>query len=278
MQVILVATFVFRKSLIPVIVDYLYDHLSAQKKVKCSNYLLELVTTTIAFLVLFSWGQSWKVIFFPEEVEQTNMHNPDVSRDLASGLFISSSIMVSTYIIELAMDSNFRFELQIHHAVTIFTILWYVMAIAMVDSNMYVIRQMVILSLFCLTEQHVFLQLLLYQKGFYSVSWYSASVVFYAVTRAVIVCLAILSWYDTYDLVFRQGYNSFVVYGLFLFTPISIIILAVTQVMTSLSLIGLTKKVRNIKSNMNYEHGLAVVEVKGTVGTDIVVSEEGIDA
>ena len=77
---------------------------------------------------------------------------------------------------------------------------------------------------------------------------------------------------------FRQGYNSFVVYGLFLFTPISIIILAVTQVMTSLSLIGLTKKVRNIKSNMNYEHGLAVVEVKGTVGTDIVVSEEGIDA
>jgi len=109
--VIFIVGLIVRKYLLPLITNAMYYDLTDMKKEKVSNYMLEILGTTAALLLLSLLG-FWELLFEPEAYL-------DLSADQAYNLALGGNILicmfVTTYLLELACDKHMRFGLVLHH-------------------------------------------------------------------------------------------------------------------------------------------------------------------
>jgi len=96
-----------------------------------------------------------------------------------------------------------------------------------------------------MTEQNVFIEMLLYHRQVYWPRLYTLSAWYYLASRILITIIVLWTWWDWHDCVFLDGiHNSVFVYALFVFIPPVTIILNMTQMTTVVSLFGIAAKVR----------------------------------
>ena len=151
------------------------------------------------------------------------------------------------YIIEMAFDNNMRASLVMHHWAVIAVYLWgnVVLYILNHGYGVYALRALYSFLVYILTEQSVFFEMLLYYRNVTWPCFYEISAWYYVLSRAVISCMCVWTWWGMYDVVFKMSeHNSFMVYGLWLFLPVGTLIFVLTQWTTVQSLFGIAAKVR----------------------------------
>eukprot|EP00597_Dinobryon_sp_UTEXLB2267_P000405 CAMPEP_0170075374 /NCGR_PEP_ID=MMETSP0019_2-20121128/12519_1 /TAXON_ID=98059 /ORGANISM="Dinobryon sp., Strain UTEXLB2267" /LENGTH=380 /DNA_ID=CAMNT_0010286295 /DNA_START=1075 /DNA_END=2217 /DNA_ORIENTATION=+ len=252
MLISIVSIFILRKYLISFFVGWLYKHLPQDKQAKCANYLLELFTETIV-LILFSFYGFWTLFFYPPEIIDVTI---PMVKDYATGFFTSANIVVSSYIIEMAFDSAMRYELMLHHWVTITLILWAQLAMFDAHYGVKYFRLCCSFLLYMCTEQNVFVELLFYYRScFYWPVVYYLSAIYYLVSRIFIAALVFWTWEDAVrDAFTKYNFNSTAMFSVLLFIPFGNLILLMTQWSTIVNLFGIAAKVSSIaveKSSSN---------------------------
>jgi len=134
--IIFIGGFVLRKYLLPRITDGLYDDLTEAKKEKVSNYMLEILGTTAAF-VLCSFLGFFELLFHPEKYSHPS---PDQTYNLGLGGNILMCCFVTTYSLELAFDTNMRIGLALHHWTAIGLTLWAMPALYNLNGDTMTVR------------------------------------------------------------------------------------------------------------------------------------------
>jgi len=236
---IFIGSFILRKCLLPRITDGLYGDLMEAKREKVSNYMLELLGTTLA-LVLCSRLGFWELLFQPEKYLHVSV---DQAYNLALGLNILMCGLVTIYSLELAFDKNMRIGLALHHWTAIGLTLLAIPAIYHLQGDARTIRAFFALSLYMSTEQNVFIELLMYHRKIYWPRMYFASAVYYALTRLTITVLSLWTWWEMHYPVSNINHNSGLVYSLWLVLLPANFLLNFTQIHTVQSLLGLARSV-----------------------------------
>jgi len=240
--VIIVVTLMLRRYLIPFFVRRYYGVLPAQKQVKISNYVLELIGTSVALAVTSGSGL-WRLLFEPSAYEPAP--SLEQAYSFAVGLQILLACFIPMYVLELAFDDEMRSGLVLHHWTALLLTLWGALVIHMVGLSMWMVRTFFAMSLYMSTEQNVFIEMLAYHQKVYWPMCYTLSAWYYLVTRFGVTIMSLWSWWDCYDLVFRSGsHNSPFVYALWFFVPFANAILNATQLTTVGSLFGIAATVR----------------------------------
>jgi len=170
--------------------------------------------------------------------------SPDVAKDLAVASNLMFSILVSSYILQIAFDTQIRIELALHHWTCLLLVMWSFGVQESVKNNVYMLRCVFAMTLYLLTEQLVFIELLCYQKNIRSATLFKLNAWFYALSRPAIAVLSLYTWWESKPVFFDSGLpNNTFVYALWLFVPIGNVILNATQIATVQSLFGIAKKV-----------------------------------
>lgn len=237
--IIFIGGFVLRKYLLPRITDGLYDDLTEAKKEKVSNYMLEILGTTAAF-VLCSFLGFFELLFHPEKYSHPS---PDQTYNLGLGGNILMCCFVTTYSLELAFDTNMRVGLALHHWTAIGLTLWAMPALYNLNGDTMTVRAFFALSLYMSTEQNVFIEMLMYHRRIYWPRMYYASAVYYALTRGIITVLSLWAWWEMYGSISKIQHKSGLVYSLWLVLLPANFVLNFTQVHTIQSLLGLARSV-----------------------------------
>lgn len=240
--VVIVVTLMLRQYVIPFFVRRYYGALPAQKQVKISNYVLELIGTSLALAVTSASGL-WRLLFDPSAYEPAP--SVEQSYSFVVGLQILLACFIPMYVLELAFDDKMRSGLALHHWTALLLTLWGALVIHKVGLSIWMVRTFFAMSLYMSTEQNVFIEMLAYHQKVYWPICYSLSAWYYLVTRVVVTILSLWSWWGCYDLVFHSGsHNSPFVYALWLFVPFANAILNATQLTTVSSLFGIASTVR----------------------------------
>jgi len=236
-----VVAFVIRKYFFAWLAEKLYPSLPPFKIVKCGNYMLELLGTSIALGGTSYYG-FWDLLFNPGNWDPTT---PDQARDLVAGLNLMILCFIATYVLEMAFDTHMRLGLMLHHWVTIILALWGNLMIFYTDGNIHVFRAFFALSLYMSTEQNVFIEMLGYHWHVNYVWMYKFSAWYYTISRAAIVVASVWTWWDARWAVFGSDApsNNMLVFGLWLFVLPANVILNATQFTTIQSLFGIAASV-----------------------------------
>jgi len=249
-----VGLFVLRKYAFPKLVDLMYPQMNPIKKAKCGNYMLELVGTTVP-LVVCSYAGFWTLLFNPNAFIEPLMSSDDAAW-LNRGFQILFSATVSTYTLEMCFDNNMRMGLMLHHWVAILLSGWGMMMLYCVHYDSDMLRMFFALSLYMITEQSVFVEMLMYH---WPLNWwilYKVNAWYYMVTRLGIAVISLWTWWDAKHDVWNDPimYPTIVV-GMWLFVPAANLILNVTQYTTVVSLFGIAKNVeRRCKHEADGDH------------------------
>ena len=235
---------VLRCTIIPPLVATRFAHLVGDKQVKICNYIFETITTTTA-LAIFTWAGIWGLMFSPGSYYPAS---PEKVRLLTIAGGLSSTIISFSYLIEMIVDTTMRYELRLHHALTIMLILWGTPAISIAAFSPRYARMMYALFLFMITEQNVFLGMVGYYSGVKRVWMYKASAWFYLISRVAITILCIVSFVqlsvsdDDKDM-FGNQHNSTIVFGWWAFYLPGVLVLGAVQIVSTQSLFGIARKI-----------------------------------
>jgi len=237
--VIFIVGLIVRKYLLPLITNAMYYDLTDMKKEKVSNYMLEILGTTAALLLLSLLG-FWELLFEPEAYL-------DLSADQAYNLALGGNILicmfVTTYLLELACDKHMRFGLVLHHWTVLGLMVLTLPALYKLGGDIYTFRACFALSLYMSTEQNVFIGMLMYHRRLYWPRLYYLSAVCYTLSRLVVLVLSLWTWIAMYDSVATLPHHSGLVYSLWLvLLPVNLV-LNFTQVHTVISLFGIARSV-----------------------------------
>ena len=250
---------VLRCTIIPPLVATRFAHLVEDKQVKICNYIFETITTTTA-LAIFTWAGVWGLMFSPGSYYPASPGNVRLLT-IAGGL--SNTIISFSYLIEMIVDTTMRYELRLHHALTIMLILWGTPAMSIAAFSPRYARMMYALFLFMITEQNVFLGMVGYYSGLKRAWMYKASAWFYLISRVAITILCIVSFVqlsvsdDDKDM-FGNQHNSAIVFGLWAFYLPGVLVLGAVQIVSAQSLFGIARKIEKdnqMKGNNNENVG-----------------------
>jgi len=121
-SVLLTAAMVtLRMVVVPPLVARWFPHLTKEKQAKVRLYVFEITTTTAA-LVLLSVTGGWRLVFNPASFYP--QPTPDEAWELAMSMQTCALIVSFAYLIELASEPDMRYELQLHHVITVIMIAW----------------------------------------------------------------------------------------------------------------------------------------------------------
>jgi len=247
-QAVCVAFALLRFVLLPALVAAWLPHLDPGKRSKVCNYLHELAGTT-ATLAVFSCYGCWGVLF---EAGRTQPPTAAAATDLATAANICTLLCVWCYVVEMLAEDSMRLELKLHHALSVLMITWGVIVTDLTRMEPHLARTGLALLLYMMTEQNVFVTMLMYYKSIYWPNLFLASAWAYVATRLAIaaVCINAFSGVVAAGVLDRSAAGQVqhpthhvLVYGYALVYVPAVLILSAVQVASSRSLFGIARAV-----------------------------------
>lgn len=243
--VVLIGILSLRKLVFEPAAAWLYKGCLVAKQTKLANYMMEVSAETAA-LVVFSYYGYFQLLFDPGHLSKAPNASmpPEAAADLAFGANLVFVLLISSYLLQMAFDAEMSFELQVHHWTATVMVFWAYYVASLSNNTIFCPRFFFATSLYMITEQSVFLELLAYHAGWRSAPIYFANATCYATTRVAICALSLWTWWEGKDAIFNSSlHTGFHVYGVFFAVPFVNMLLNVTQMVTVVKLVGIAKKV-----------------------------------
>jgi len=232
-----------RLKILPPLVQIWMPGVQAEKQSKVCNYIFELAASTMT-LVLFSTYDIWSLLF---NIDKYYPASAETLRDAAIGGNLALATVIWCYIVEMFAEKNMRFELQLHHVLTIMIIMWAQITADLSNMDPQICRTGVVLLLYMATEQNVFISMLLYYNDSFWPGFFRASAWFYIVTRLLVSGLSVYFWSAmVHEGMFNRESlvpNNWFVFGYWAFYLPAVGILTSVQVVSSKSLFGVARRV-----------------------------------
>jgi len=261
---------VLRKWVFPPVVEYMYPDLTDDKKDKLCNYMLEIIGTTVSFVMIFCVG-TWELILNPSKFEDRTQVSKDELYNLSVGVQLSFTIGLSMYAMEIAFDKNMRFELIVHHILGITLGLSCLVMFAVAGHDLMLARMFIATGFYLTTEQNVFVTMLMYYRKVYLGKVFVLSAWYYLLTRMGFSLVVLWAWWGARDAVFSVNrHNNVIVYSLWLLYPTCNLMFNATQLLTVKSLFGIAKKVKTLGAKKSMGQIQEVFDAMDEDGSGVV--------
>lgn len=244
----LLVIFVLRRYVFQWMANRFYSEQPDSKKAKIANYMLELLVMNTAIAISL-WCGFFRLLFSP-----SSFHHP--TKEQGDRLFIGAqqvaNLYISTYVIQMCFDRQVRTGLVMHHWSAFLLCIWGTAALYCLGYDVLMTRAFFCLFLYVLTEQNVFIEMLLYQRKMYMPRLFYFSAWYYLLTRIFIAVYVIICWLDMFEDVFQNhNHNIWVGYSMWAAIPVINLILNVTQWTTVTSLFGIARQVKKRCNDVN---------------------------